>query len=195
MAVRLSILDTTILATMAATNAVLELTLGNYLHLVKFPLTGAVMVGLNLIPYMLGYVRVPRRGAILSMGMVTALLNLFLGGSFKGLALPAIVAEAAVIDIIVSSGGMRLPVVILAGVASNVFSMGWALVFTRLVMGRELSETLLRYVGSSTLAGHGMLVVAVAVTAFHAGCGVFFALLAWRLHRLVETARAGAKGA
>lgn len=183
---RREILNTTVLGVFAAANTVIEVTLGTYLHAVKFPLTGAIMAGLNMIPYLLGYCVVRRRGAIFSMGIVTALLNFLLVGGFKLLALPAIVAEAALIDAIVSSGGLRRPVVLLAGIVSNVFSMAYSLLVATLVVGRDPQETLLRYASGTAPATYGLLAIALAAVAVHAGCGAFAGALAWQISRTFD---------
>lgn len=80
-----------------------ELTLGSYLHVLFPPLAdtfiiGLVMAGLGAIIVLVGRQFVPRTGAVLMMGIVTALLKtLSLGGVVIG-PIVAILAESVLIE-------------------------------------------------------------------------------------------------
>jgi len=80
-----------------------ELTLGSYLHVLFPPLAdtfvvGLIMAGLGGIVVLVGRQFVPRPGAVLMMGIVTAMLKaLSLGGIVIG-PIVAILAESALIE-------------------------------------------------------------------------------------------------
>lgn len=176
------------LAVLAACNGALELTLGTFLHATRFPLAGSVMVGLNLVVYAVGHQRVPRRGAILAIGLGTAFLNAVFAGGFKLMALPAIVIEAAVLDLLLSSGGLGKLNLALAGALSNLVALGWSVLTGLLVLGLAPHAALARLLHADS-AGHLPLVVLAGIlVAVRVLVGVLFAMLAWRVLGLVDSA-------
>jgi hypothetical protein len=176
------------LAMLVACNAAMELTLGNLLHAVRSPMTGSLLVGLNLVVYAMGYLRVPRPGAILVIGVGTAFLKFALAGSFKMLALPAIVLEAALIDLLISRGGLNRVTLVLSGILASVFSLGWRLTTAWFFVGIEPAVTLARLVHEDFAARAPFLALLGVMLASRALAGALFGLLAWRVLALVESA-------
>lgn len=176
------------LAMLVACNAAIELTLGNLLHAIRSPMTGSLLVGLNLVVYAMGYLRVPRPGAILVIGVGTAFLKFALAGSFKMLALPAIVLEAALIDRVVSSGGLNRVTLMLSGVLASVFSLGWRLTTAWVFVGIEPAVTLARLVNEDFATRVPFLGLLAVMLASRVLAGALFGLLAWRVLALVESA-------
>ena len=184
----LSTREAATLAMLAACNAALEMTLGNYLRAVHFPMAGSTMVGLNLVVYAVGFLRVPRRGGILAIGLGTAFLNFVLTGSFKLLALPAIVLEAALIDAVLSTLGLNRVSLVTAGILSNLLALGWRLITGWLILGSPPAQTLARLVSEDFAARLSFPVLLGLLLASRALVGVLFALLAWRVLDLVGSA-------
>jgi hypothetical protein len=176
------------LAMLVACNAAMELTLGNLLHAVRSPMTGSLLVGLNLVVYAMGYLRVPRFGAILVIGVGTAFLKFALAGSFKMLALPAIVLEAALIDLLISRGGLNRLTLVLSGVMASIFSLGWRLTTAWIFVGIEPAATLARLVHEDFASRVPFLGLLGVMLASRALAGGLFGLLAWRVLALVESA-------
>ncbi len=176
------------LAMLAACNAALEMTVGNYLRAAHFPMAGSTMVGLNLVVYAVGFQRVPRRGAILAIGLGTAFLNFVLTGSFKLMALPAIVLEAALIDVVLSTVGLSRLSLVVAGVLSNELSLGWRLTTGWLFLGSPPVQTLERLVPQDLAAQLTLPVLVGFLVASRALVGGLFAVLAWRVLDLVCSA-------
>lgn len=180
--------EATRLALLAACNGALELTLGSFLHATRFPMAGAVMVGLNLVVYTLAWVQVPRRGAILAVGLGTAFLNFSLSGAFKMMALPALVLEAAFLDLLLSRVGLGRSGLVLAGMASSLLSLAWGLATATLVFGLGPVVALERLVQADfavRLSAWGLLVLLVGARVLVGG---LFGLLAWRVLGLVDPA-------
>ena len=79
--------DWVYIAVFGALWGALELTLGAYLHVLFPPLantffTGLIMAGIGAVIALVGRTFVPRTGAVLGIGIVTALLKvLSLGGA------------------------------------------------------------------------------------------------------------------
>lgn len=178
-------LDLTLIAILAACNAVLELTIGNYLHVIKFPLTGLIMVGINIIIYTIGYSLVPRKGVIFSMGILTALINLFFGGSFKPWSLIAIVAEAGIIEIIISRLGLSFWSVMVASITSNVFSFFYSMAVVGIILGRDIVERLVQIaqdlIFNSQWAATSIFTFVLLLIAVHIGAGALFGSIAWKI--------------
>jgi hypothetical protein len=151
-------------------------------------MAGSTMVGLNLVVYAVGFLRVPRRGGILAIGLGTAFLNFVLTGSFKLLALPAIVLEAALIDVVLSTAGLSRVSLVTAGILSNMLSLGWRLTTGWLVLGSPPAQTLARLVTEDFAARFPFAVLLALFLASRALVGVLFALLAWRVLDLVDSA-------
>ncbi|MFP4497902.1 MAG: hypothetical protein ACLFQV_06775 [Vulcanimicrobiota bacterium] len=182
--------EITILALLAGLNAVLELTLGNYLHYVKFPLVGSIMVGINVIVYVAGYSRVPRRGTILTIGFITAVLNLFFGGSFKPWSIVAIFLEALLIEAVISPLGLKFWTVLLASVVSNLFSLFYTITVVALVMKKgfagSMSVVLQRFMGSVENLTDYVIGAGVIVVMLHLVIAAIFAGLAWKIHNITQ---------
>jgi len=183
---RSKVYELTILAILAACNAALELTLGSYLHLIKFPLTGMVMVGINIIVYTAGYALVPKKGTIISMGLITALMNLLLGGSFKLWAIVAIFLESVIIELVILSLGFNFWSVITASIVTNVFGFVFTMFVYGIILGHGVISGLLRILKwfirnpatlNSSLFGLGLLIVLI-----HCVVGAISGWFAWKLN-------------
>lgn len=178
--------EITLIALLAACNSVLELTLGNYLHLIKFPLTGIVMVGVNIIIYTAGFSLVPKKGTVLSMGILTALMNLFFGGSFKLWSIVAIFLEALIIEICFNLIGMNFWSVMSASISANVFSLFFTLFVYIVVLGRGVIPTFMKIMGNFTkspdILNISLFTLGGFLVLLHIVAGGVFGLMAWRLN-------------
>ena len=186
MKVRNKTFGITIIALLAACNAVLELTLGNYLHLIKFPLTGIVMVGVNIIIYTAGYSMVPKKGTVISMGFLTALMNLFFGGSFKPWAILAIFLEAGLIEIFFDLMGLSFLSVMTASIVTNVFSLIFTLFTYSVILGKGLIMAIMRIVNTFTantaVLQTSLILLAGILIVIHIIAGAVFGMIAWKLN-------------
>jgi hypothetical protein len=179
--------EITIIAILAGCNAALELTLGNCLHLVNFPLVGAVMVGIGLVIYTLGYEMAPRRGTITILAFLSALINFVGGGAFKPWAILAIILEGIIIDLIISTFGSGFASLASAGIASSLFTRIYSLFTARFFLGENATETLLKafsgMLGSKNPGSFPLVTAILIVIAFHVLSGVFWGFVAWRSKR------------
>jgi ABC-type thiamin/hydroxymethylpyrimidine transport system permease subunit len=175
---------------LAACNGALELTLGSYLHLIHFPLVGSVMVGINIIVYSLGYSMVPRKGTILSMGIITALLNLLFGGAFKPWSILAIILEALIIEIIILILDFKFTSVLISSISANIFAFFYTVMVIALVVGKgvfySLSVALSRIIPDPSILKSSVLLITVLMVLLHAFFGWLFADIAWKLVERAE---------
>ena len=178
--------DITVLAMLVALNVVLELTLGSLLHLVRFPLTGSLMVVVNAMVYTLGYRCRPRFGIITAMGVLTALISFTTSGGLKMMVLPAICVEALVIDIAIflthgSFGGF-----VLAGALASLTAFVMMIVNRVVFMGLPFQAALKKVASLGEGANVSVTVALVGLCLYRLAVGAIFALLLWKVYRLLE---------
>ncbi|MCE1245065.1 MAG: ECF transporter S component [Firmicutes bacterium] len=180
----------TILAMLAACNGILELTIGSYLHMIKFPMVGAVMVGINVIVYTLGYSVVPKKGAVFSMGIITAFLNLVLGGAFKPWSILAIILEALIIDLFFAVMGFSFISVAASSVTASIFAFAYTVGVIAAVVGKgvlySLNSALSRIVPDPAFLKTSLIFAAVVIIVIHAVSGLLFSWIAWKISSRIE---------
>jgi len=173
----------------------LELTLGAYLHVLFPPLantfiTGLIMAGLGAAIALTGYTFVPRAGAVLGIGVITALLKVVSLGGVKVGPVVAILAEAILIELALLS--RRAPTrgrYVLAGALAVSWNFFHKFIMMRLLYGQGIAEVYLKMVqeGSQTLgldAGYALAIIGVLFL-FRVVAGAAAGWLAWDLGRLV----------
>ena len=186
MQTRTKTFEITLIALLAACNSILELTLGNYLHLIKFPLTGIVMVGVNIILYTAGYSLVPKKGTVISMGFLTVMMNLLFGGSFKPWAIVAIFLEALIIEIFFDLMGMNFWSVMSASISANVFSLFFTFFIYIVILGRGIIPAFMKIVGNFTkgpdILNISLFTIGGILILLHVVAGAVFGMTAWKLN-------------
>jgi ABC-type thiamin/hydroxymethylpyrimidine transport system permease subunit len=114
--------ELSLLALLAGINCIFESTMGNFLHLMHFPLTGFIMCGVNIVIYIIARLIRPKPGTITIIALITATGNLAAGGTFKPLAIAAIILEGILFDIIISFLGNRKWSFVVAAMCVYLFS-------------------------------------------------------------------------
>jgi hypothetical protein len=192
---RKKIQEITIIAILAGCNAALELTLGNCLHLVKFPLVGAVMVGIDLVIYTLAFEMVPRRGTITALAFISALLNFVGGGAFKPWAILAIIIEGILIDLIISSFGTGIISLASAGIATGLFTWLYSIFEARFFLGGNATQTLIKVfsdiMGSENPGRYSLMAIVLIIIVLHIISGILWGFLAWRVKGILWKFKAG----
>ena len=92
--------DLVYIAILAAAWGLVETSLGSALHAARVPFRGAVLTALGLGLALAGRCLVPRRGAVLMIGLVTAILKLASLGGVLWSPLLAIVIESALAELV-----------------------------------------------------------------------------------------------
>jgi hypothetical protein len=173
----------------------LELTLGAYLHVLFPPLantffTGLIMAGIGAAIALVGYTFVPRPGAVLSIGIITALLKVVSLGGAKIGPVVAILAEVILMEVALLS--KRSPTrgrYVLAGTVAVSWNFFHKFIMMRLLYGRGIGEVYVKMVkeGSPVLgldAGYAVAIIGVLFL-FRVVAGAVAGWLAWDLGRLV----------
>ncbi len=182
----ISVRDITVLAMLVALNVALELTLGSLLHLIRFPLTGSLMVVVNAIVYTLGYRYRSNFGIITAMGVLTALLSFTTSGGLKMMVLPAICIEALVIDIAISLTHGSFGGFVLAGALASLTAFLMMIVNRVIFMGLPLQAALEKVASFGDGANVSVTLAFVGMCLYRLAVGAIIALLLWRAYRLLE---------
>jgi hypothetical protein len=173
----------------------LELTLGAYLHVLFPPLadtffTGLIMAGIGAVVALVGRTFVPRPGAVLGIGIVTALLKVLSLGGVKIGPVVAILAEAALMELaLLSKAPPTRWRYVLAGTLAVSWNFFHKFMMMRLLYGQGITEVYVKMVqdGSQTLGmdvGQAVAVIGVLFL-FRVVVGAVGGWLAWDLGRLV----------
>jgi hypothetical protein len=173
----------------------LELTLGAYLHVLFPPLadtffTGLIMAGIGAVVALVGRTFVPRPGAVLGIGIVTALLKVLSLGGVKIGPVVAILAEAALMELaLLSKASPTRWRYVLAGILAVSWNFFHKFMMMRLLYGQGVTEVYVQMIqdGSQTLgmdAGQAVAIIGVLFL-FRVAVGAVGGWLAWDLGRLV----------
>ena len=173
----------------------LELTLGAYLHVLFPPLadtffTGLIMAGIGAVVALVGRTFVPRPGAVLGIGIVTALLKVLSLGGVKIGPVVAILAEAALMEAaLLSRTSPTRWRYVLAGALAVSWNFFHKFIMMRLLYGRGITEVYVKMVqdGSQTLGidvGQAVAIIGVLFL-FRVIVGAVGGWLAWDLGQLV----------
>ncbi|MDH7489532.1 MAG: hypothetical protein QHH80_08490 [Anaerolineae bacterium] len=174
---------------------ILEITLGSYLHVLFPPLAdtfvvGLIMAGIGAIIALVGRWFVPKRGAVLAIGVVTTILKAFsLGGIVIG-PMVAILAEAILMELAlwlraVPTRGLY----ILAGALAVSWNFFHKFIMMRILYGRSIVQVYTQMVkeGSKVLGIDVAYAVAIIVILFlfRVLVGSVAGWIGWDLGRLV----------
>ncbi len=176
-----SVRDLVTLAVFGAIWGVLEMSLGSMLHALHVPFLGAIMGGIGLLVALTGVLFVPKKGAVLTIGIVAMLLKAFSIGGVVLNPMIGIFAESLLAEI---------------GLAIVGWSRGrWQLVFAG-ALG-VLWSFFHPFLTQGILAGHGILTIYHRLASKTAGIlglspnAVLLAVAALILIHLVAGAIAG----
>ncbi len=173
-----------------------ELTLGTSLHLVFPPLadtffTGVIMAGLGATIALVGRTFVPRTGAVLAIGAVTALIKALSSGGLVVPVMVAILAEAALMEVaLLGMARPRRARYVLAGSLAVSWNFFHKFVMTRLIYGQGIDQVYAKMIrdGGRLLGIDLRYAVLIIVLLFlvRVVAGALAGWLAWELGRLVR---------
>jgi hypothetical protein len=165
----------------------LEATLGAALHVLRVPFAGLVLASGGMAIALVGRLFVPRKGSLVAIGVVTALLKaLSVGGLVFGPML-AIVVESAIAEAVVLALGARAPAFVLAGAAALLWPVVHPLVTQVLLAGRAVLAVYLDILAGLMrllrLDARGVALALALFVALHLACGALAGWLAWEAGR------------
>jgi hypothetical protein len=195
--------DTLYIAVFGTLWGLLEITLGTGLKSLRIPFTGFIMVALALVILLAGRRFAPRRGSILMMGGVAALLKVFSMGGFVLGPFWAILIEAMLAEIIISTLGLRRLSCMLTGVVLLAYTTVHPLIAQRVLYGSGIIQIYLEMLerGRSALGLEDASLLAVVgawlavITVIGSGLGLAGYRLGWEVDARVQRLRAGSGAA
>lgn len=182
----LSAKELTFTAMLTCCNSVLELVVGNLLHLINFSMKGSVLVGLNVMVYTVLFSRIPRFGIITLCGLATAAVNFILTGGFKFFALYCIVVEALVVDAIFAKFGLNkistISACIVAGIVASLCGFFNGVVF----LGIDIYQAAQRISQSSLTLGQPLAVILAFIILWRIAVGWAFGLVSCKILEILK---------
>jgi hypothetical protein len=187
------------LAVFGALWGVAEMTLGAVLHALRLPFTGLTMSAIGMLIVLTGYRFVPRRGAVLTVGLVCSLLKAFSVGSIVLSPMLAILAETmlAELGLALAGGQPRRGPLALAGALGVLWSFFHPFIGQGLLAGRGMVEVYRRTLEAGSRLLHldpkAVPIIVLTLIVLHAAAGAAAGLLACSLGRqLSRRLQAGA---
>jgi len=187
--------DWVYVAVFGALWGVLEITLGAYLHVLLPSLAdtffvGLIMASLGAVIALVGRYFVPRPGAVLSIGIITALLKTLSLGGIKIGAIVAILAEAILMELALLS--KKSPTrwrYVLAGALAVSWNFFHKFIMMRLIYGQGINQVYTKMIqnGSHLLGldvSHAVIIIGLLFL-FRVIFGAIAGWLGWDLGRLV----------
>jgi hypothetical protein len=165
------------------------MTLGAVLHALRLPFAGLVMGGLGMLIVLTGYRFVPRRGAVLTVGLVSALLKAFSLGSIVLSPMFSILAESllAELGLALTGGQPRRGPLALAGALAVLWSFFHPFVGQGLLAGQAMVEIYRRTLEAGArllhLDPHAVPIIVLALVVLHLAVGATAGILACGLGR------------
>lgn len=130
--------DTALIATFGALWGLMEITVGVTLKGLRIPMGGAILTALAVIIFTTGRYFVPRKGSVLMMGAVAAILKIFSVGTVIAGPFMAIVLEALFGEVLLSLLGRHLFSYVLTGVILLLYSMVHPFISQGIVFGANI---------------------------------------------------------
>lgn len=194
---RFTLRELVLIGVFGALWGVVETTLGSVLHTANVPFKGVILAGVGLLLLMVGRLFVPRRGATISIGVVTAILKLFSIGQIVLNPMIAILMEALLAEVVLSLFGRpsRRGFLVAGTIAAswNFFHpfLTWGILGGRgiLTMWTETIETGARTLGISPDAAW---LIAALLLAIHAVSGLLAGWLGWEIGQRIFARQAAA---
>jgi len=161
-----------------------EATLGATLHVLRVPLTGLVLASAGITVALVGRFFVPRRGALIAIGVVAALLKAFSVGGLVVNPMIAIVAESVLAEFTLLAVPAGRAGFVAAGACALLWPVVHPLVLQTLLAGREILEVYVEVASAvRRRLGLGSAALSCALAAYaglHAAAGAGAGWLAWK---------------
>ena len=181
--------DIALLALFAAMWATVEVNLGMVLRMFRVPFSGATLTFIGLIILFLARDSVPKRGAVLAVGFITAQLKfLFLGG-IAIYPVIGIIAETFLVELSLVPNKPKQVNFLLAGASSLLWSLfhpfftqgllaGWGILRVYVVIIEKGAHFL-------AIQPQYFFLIFLIMVLVHLGLGLFAGIVGWKLSMLV----------
>jgi hypothetical protein len=171
--------------------AAVETTLGSALHVLNLPLAGVFLSGMGIGIALIGRLFVPRRGSVVFIGVVTALLKMLSLGGIVLNPMIAILAESLAAELALMPFAVPRRVgFVVAGGAATLWCFFHPFLTQGILAGRGLVAiyqlTLERGAGLLGIDVMGVMLIVAALLAVHFLVGAVCGFAAWDIGRMVQ---------
>jgi len=170
---------------------VIEISLGTLLHVLLPPLantffTGIILTCIGCIIALCSRFVIQRRGSILLIGVITAILKLVSPGGVKIGPIAAIVMESALMEgVLLLASKKRAPGFMAAGALALVWNFLHRFVMLRLLYGKHFTDVAMKMAKSGSrsfgIGESGITLVLVLMLVVQIAAGAAAGFLAWKL--------------
>jgi hypothetical protein len=186
MSSRFSVRDLVFIGLFGAIWGALEIGLGSYLHVLNIPFTGTVMTGIGITVGLVGRSFVPKRGSVMFIGVVTAMLKAFSLGGIVLNPMIGILMESALAEVgLIFSAKPRRWTFVLAGVLAVSWDFFHPFFTQGILAGRGIFTIYERTIqqGASLLGidQSAILVILLCLVALRLVVGLATGVFAWTL--------------
>lgn len=188
---RFSVRDLVYIGIFGALWGVSETGVGSVLHALQVPLTGTVLAGVGMTIALTGRYFVPRRGSVLFIGLVTALLKMLSVGGTVLNPMIAIVVESVLAELVLMAGRHHRVTFAAAGAAASAWSLVQPFLTGAILAGQGFFAVYARMLrnGARMLGVEPSAVVLIlgVLAILHLVAGAAAGLLAWDAGHLVQS--------
>jgi len=175
-----------------------EIGLGGILHAFRLPFSGAALAGCGMLVALSGRVFVDRRGAIIFIGVVTALLKMLSVGGLVFRPMLGILAESLLAEAVLLAAPPSRGAFTVAGIVAVLWTLIHPFLTGVLLAGQTfftVATTLLQS-GARLLRvdSHAGMVIVVVLVAVHLAVGGIAGSLAWSAARTIRERLEPAEG-
>jgi hypothetical protein len=188
---RYSVRDWVYIGLFGALWGVIEISLGTVLHVLFPPLantffTGIILTCIGCIILLCSRFVIGRRGSIILIGVITAVLKLVSPGGVKIGPIAAIIMESALMEaVLLLNPKKRVFGFMAAGALALVWNFLHRFVMLRLLYGKHFTDVAVKVAKSGSrsfgIGENGIAAVLVLMLAFQIAAGAAAGLLAWKL--------------
>jgi hypothetical protein len=168
-----------------------EITSGSLFHVLNVPFTGLVLAGVGITIALIGRLFVPRRGSLLAIGVITALLKMLSLGGVVLTPMIGIIAESLIAELALSAlGTSRRASFMAAGSLATLWPFVHPFLTQGILAGSGIFTIYQRTIqkGAQTLGlpASAVFYVLAALIALHLALGLVAGFLAWDAGRVIK---------
>ncbi len=182
--------DTVLIATFGAVWGLMEITLGVTIKGLRIPMGGALLTAISAIIFLTGRYFIRRRGAILMMGMMAAILKIFSVGTVIIGPFMAILIEALIAEILISFLGIHRISYVLTSILLSLYTLIHPFIAQGVIFGDniykiylEMFEKMAEFLQTETIS---LLWIVLSYVLLHVMLGAFAGWMAFSLPKKVE---------
>lgn len=182
--------DSILIALFGALWGLMEITLGMVIKGLRIPMGGAFLTAVSSIIFLNGRYFIRRRGSILMMGAIAAIIKVFSVGTVIAGPFMAIIIEALIAEILISTIGVNRFGFIITPIILSLYTIIHPFISQGIIFGDNIYkiylETFVKIADFLNVETHSILWVIGGYAGLHIVLGLSSGLFAFSLARRVE---------